>query len=414
MVCKYSRPNSTRNTKRANATTNSKGLRARNGHPTPSEYSGSYSSLAAPVAADSGAEIHLPNAYTIADESAPPLPLDWGSRSLSPRLSNPSMHEDAQAANKDISDMFEEMNHTFDTAGAGNFPGRSGSRSTDFTWDSSLFDSPGGLSHSSLQSASTALLELPSTAASQSHKPSENIEHYPGPVLPDVSTSGYDSIDVNPRSRDSPANLLPMSLHDPVNGDAARSSTSSTAWSSGTPCQCLTSALTVLETLSIEDSRTNWHRVGHLLQFTKGALNECNSLLDCPRCRRVSNFMMLLIVVCQKKITTFEHILVILTERYQARHSSRPSQAVETSSRMSTEQGEGTVMAVKGYEVDREEEPCLFGALTSIQLRNLGSLLVRIKTIMQGWKWEQHVAIVDSVGERVKEQLKLFEKSSGH
>ncbi|MCJ1383954.1 hypothetical protein MMC17_007068 [Xylographa soralifera] len=370
--------------------------------------------MAASVAVGSGAGIHPQDNYTIFEESPPPLPLDWATGALSPRLSNPSVHNDALVANEDINDMFEELNRTFETAEAGIFPNRLGSISTDFTWDPSLFDSPGGLSHSSLQSASTAPLDLPFTATPRSRKPSGNIEHCSASVLPDVSASGYESVDINRRSGDSPADLLPMSLRDTVNSDAVRSSNSSTTWSSGTPCQCLTSALTVLETLSIEDSRTNWHRLGHLLQFTKGALNECNYLLECPRCSCVSNFMMLLIVVCQKTITTFEHVLVVLTERYQVRHSSRPSQTVEASSKMGMDKGEARVMAVKGFEMEGEEEPCLFGALTSIQLRSLGSLLVRIKTIMPGWKWEQHVVIVDSVGERVKEQLKLFEKSSGY
>ena len=322
------------------------------------------------------------------------------------------MHKDAQVANTGIGDTSEGVNRTFDSAEDGIFPDGPGSGSIDFTWDLSLLNSPDGFSHGFLHPTNTALLELPSTAPPpQIHEPG-NTEHYPAAVLPDVSMSGYDSVDVNWRSGDSPANALPIPLHESLDTDTTWSSTSSTGWSSGSPCRCLTSALTVLETVSIEDSRTNWDRLGHLLNFTKRALQVCNVLLDCPQCRRVSNFMMLLIVVCQKITTTFDHILVLLTERYQARQSARPNQAVATPSGMSTNPDEGRVMAVKGYEVDGAEEPCLFGALTSIQLRTLGSLLVRVKTTMQAREWAQHVAIVDSVGERVKEQLELFLKKT--
>ena len=68
-------------------------------------------------------------------------------------------------------------------------------------------------------------------------------------------------------------------------------------------------------------------------------------------------------------------------------------------------------MAIIGYDLDMDEEPCVFGALALIQLRRLSLLLKRVKGVARTWKWESHVAIVDGTEEQVKCHIRKYDKA---
>ena len=172
------------------------------------------------------------------------------------------------------------------------------------------------------------------------------------------------------------------------------------------PCQCLTSALSLLETLAIQSVQPSAPTVARILHFKKRALAQCDALLDCQRCSSLSSFIMLLVVFCEKMVTSYERVLVILTAQYKARQGG-PSFAAAAS-----ERDEERRMAVKDYDVDMEEQPCVFGSLASMQMRKMRAFLARVKGLLRRWNCELHVATVVSVEERLRQQLRLFDKDS--
>lgn len=184
-------------------------------------------------------------------------------------------------------------------------------------------------------------------------------------------------------------------------------STSSAAQSS---CQCLTSALSLLETLAIQSAQPSAPTVARMLHFMKRALVQCDVLLDCQRCSSLSSFIILLVVFCEKMVTSYERVLVILTAQYR----SRQGQPVEVAgaSVATSERDEERRMAVKDYDVDMEEQPCVFGSLASMQMRKMKTFLARVKSVLRQWNCDSHVATVVSVEERLRQQLRLFDKDS--
>lgn len=124
--------------------------------------------------------------------------------------------------------------------------------------------------------------------------------------------------------------------------------------------------------------------------------------------------MILLIVLCQKMILSYERVLVILTEQYnrahQQQHLTRPDAV--SGHPADVIGGEAQQIIGNDYDLDLEEQPCVFGGLASMQLRRLAAFLVRVKVVLKTWNWDPHVKMVDSVEERVREQLRLFDKSS--
>lgn len=184
----------------------------------------------------------------------------------------------------------------------------------------------------------------------------------------------------------------------------------STSSASPVSCQCLTSALSLLETLVTQSAQPSAPTVARILHFKKRALARCDVLLDCQRCSSLSSFIMLLVVFCEKMVTSYERILVVLRAQYK----SRLGQSLEIAggSQATSERDEERRMAVKDYEVDMEEQSCVFGSLASMQMRKMKPFLARVKTVLRQWNCDLHVATVVAVEERLRQLLGLFDKDS--
>lgn len=181
------------------------------------------------------------------------------------------------------------------------------------------------------------------------------------------------------------------------------------------PCRCFASALSLLEKLTLAETQSCPPSVAAKLHLKKRALVQCNKLLDCPQCSNISGFMVLLIVLCEKIISSYEHVLVLLTEQYerirQQTHTKLAGSALgsrtETSLLMQTEQRQ---MTVKDYDLDPDEEPCVFGGLALTQLKRFRDFLLRAKAVLKDCSLDPHVAMLESVEERVRTQLLLYSK----
>ncbi|KAG6988953.1 aristolochene synthase [Physcia stellaris] len=201
----------------------------------------------------------------------------------------------------------------------------------------------------------------------------------------------------------------------PATNGAFKPDVGSTCSSPQVSCQCLTSALSLLETLAIEIARASGPTIARILHFKKRALAQCNMLLDCQRCSSVSSFLILLVVFCEKMVTSYELVLAILTKQYKSRQGREPVGTSTTRSHsgaFDAELEEERQMAVKDYDLDMEEQPCVFGNLASMQMRKMRTFLARVKAVLRQWKCDPHIATVDSVEERLRQQLRLFNKDS--
>ena len=214
-------------------------------------------------------------------------------------------------------------------------------------------------------------------------------------------------------SRRTVSDVSQQSGQSPCSLDAQKPASSLKSSSGNMSCQCFTSAMSLLETLAIEDVKPTLSSVAHLLHMKKRALMQCNTLLDCQRCSSVSSFMVLLIVLCQKLLASYERVLVILTEQYNRLSERRRADELESPPNAgNTDSDEERQMMVKDYDLDPAEEPCIFAGLASMQLRGLASFLARMRHVMRSWNWDPHVTMVDSVERRVREQLRLFDKDA--
>ena len=233
-----------------------------------------------------------------------------------------------------------------------------------------------------------------------------------------LTSANISQSDFSSRNGNSPGTAR-HSTTDPSEVDALRLAVSPTSSSErAASCQCLMSALTLLETLAIESARPSAPTVARILHFKKRALAQCNTLLECRRCSTVSSFIMLLVILCEKMITSYEQILAVLTKQYNLRQarllgSATRYQSVESGNDHAAHAlDEERQVAVKDYDLDMEEQPCVFGGLASLQMRKLKTFLTRVKAVLRQCHCDLHVVMVDSVEERLRQQLRLFDKSS--
>jgi hypothetical protein len=62
---------------------------------------------------------------------------------------------------------------------------------------------------------------------------------------------------------------------------------------------------------------------------------------------------------------------------------------------------------LREYEVEVEEEPCVFGGLVQTQIKKMVSFLAILKVMPREHAWHSHIALLDIVGNDVKELVRM-------
>jgi hypothetical protein len=88
---------------------------------------------------------------------------------------------------------------------------------------------------------------------------------------------------------------------------------------------------------------------------------------------------------------------------FKPEYGSRRCNESETSNGLTPDKR----LVFKDYEVDVEEEPCVFGGLTSMLLKTLLLFLANLRALASGWSWGTHVLMVDAVEKRVFALLRV-------
>lgn len=164
-------------------------------------------------------------------------------------------------------------------------------------------------------------------------------------------------------------------------------------------CRCMSTALDILEVLEIKNSKMSLEAIDGILSFKKRALNQCNVMLECQGCNSHSQFMMLLVVICDKMVASFERLSLTCREVHQQIANVGDPKKAEGFTIV-----DGKSLFVGEYEVDLDEERCyLVRQLVMLQLRNLATFELRLKGIANGWSWDAHKTMLATIDKRLQD-----------
>lgn len=118
---------------------------------------------------------------------------------------------------------------------------------------------------------------------------------------------------------------------------------------------------------------------------------------------------MLLIVLCQKIVSSYQRTVTILTEQSNKLHCPNQDNVIQVPSMEATMATAREVdrSLVREYEVEVEEEPCAFGGLVQMQTTKMTSFLAMLKVMLREYAWGSHIAMLDVVGNDVKELVRM-------
>ena len=181
-------------------------------------------------------------------------------------------------------------------------------------------------------------------------------------------------------------------------------------------CQCLPSTLLILEEFTVASIRSSLKTVALDLHLNKRAINMCWNHMACYACSSNSSLMNLLITLCQKVAVSYESLIRTLEIQFNKLHppgGPAPVPMVERDIWFGSDEGGlkkamvpgGAKIVLNEYEVDIEEEPCVFGGAATMQLKKFRTFLIKFKELMRERVWIEHAVAVDMVEEQVKAVL---------
>lgn len=181
---------------------------------------------------------------------------------------------------------------------------------------------------------------------------------------------------------------------------------SSSRESSGEPfnrasgCPCQQQALLVLEELEVRKQKTALQFADAMLVVRRRSLTVCEAMLSCERCPMVSSNTMLIILICEKMLATYQFSPGIDFEN----ESSTPECAKGSIGKHSEILKRRVSLGV--YQIDTKHEWArLVDLLTSIQLKRLQSLLIHLRAVVESAGPESLLSVVHAHEASLKEIL---------
>ncbi|KAA8909873.1 hypothetical protein FN846DRAFT_587829 [Sphaerosporella brunnea] len=178
-------------------------------------------------------------------------------------------------------------------------------------------------------------------------------------------------------------------------------------------CVCLQKAVDILEELETAASECGNNQmdnscVDQVLSTHKRALVQCSSMLCCESCSLRSAVVMTLIAVCEKMLNAFERV----SRNYQLQNDNSQntppsiSEDAVSLAMLSARQGMEFAGYLGKYKVDTDKEwRSLISVLVLLQLKELGTLLGKLKTVATQLNWETHLTMVVSFDRRLREAI---------
>ena len=177
-------------------------------------------------------------------------------------------------------------------------------------------------------------------------------------------------------------------------------------------CQCMQKVLVVYEEV---ETKTNSDKVGstdYYLNFQKSVLGQCSRMLKCSSCGRTSGFVMLLITICERLMSSFRRILGHCSDtlrRYQEmQQGSQSPKAGRAKASGDVDDGDGgkQKVFVGGYGIESpQEQYCLVITVIELQLKDFRSLLLRLHDLTVRAGWEKHISMLHPIDDQMQDIL---------
>ena len=184
-------------------------------------------------------------------------------------------------------------------------------------------------------------------------------------------------------------------------------------------CQCLQSILGLLEELENRASTTDAYTMDSVLAYHKEALNHCIHMVRCSACIARSDYMMLLGVVSDKLITSYEQITNKNTESAQKGvENNERGTGISSSSSSGVGGGGGQareglarVVSLGYYKIDCPTEwEYVMRVLILLQVRQVFELLARMQHIAEETSRGPQVSATRMREQRLKAIAEKFKR----
>ena len=179
-------------------------------------------------------------------------------------------------------------------------------------------------------------------------------------------------------------------------------------------CRCLHLTLSLLEGFENRDLATDQQRLDSTLANHKSALDHCISMVQCPSCSTRSDYMILLRVVSDKLITSYEQMVAENIESLRRRRPNENDREYDSTASAFSQGLDGGPKAYPSrglsfgcYTLEGPMEGSLIvSVLIAMQLKQMFALLAHLQSIAAGIPGDSQVSTMKARRQRVQIMLK--------
>lgn len=178
------------------------------------------------------------------------------------------------------------------------------------------------------------------------------------------------------------------------------SRTTTSLTSAATTCRCVNLTLTLLEKVQSYSKVTSFCTAEKSLHSLKGLISQCQGILNCPECRNPSRVMTFSILLTEKVVGILEDVASVWESTTLACGSDENAAQIE----MYGHAHRWVPISLGQYHIDTVQERCeIFGFLILAQVKNLGSLLHRLRLHAEERRLESQQSFLQPIALRVQE-----------
>lgn len=143
------------------------------------------------------------------------------------------------------------------------------------------------------------------------------------------------------------------------------------------------------------------------LGFQKSVLSQCNGILRCKECRRISAIAMLMITICERLVCSFQSISERCFDRlryYQQRHN--PDFPLRRKVSSEEDLGGNQKVHIGGYGVESpQEQVFLVIRVVELQIMGLRRILTRLNDAAVDSGWEKHIPMLHPIDQQIQQTM---------
>lgn len=213
----------------------------------------------------------------------------------------------------------------------------------------------------------------------------------------------------------------------PEREDAVFSTDSKTTTEASSPvtsdpgCSCFSQAASTHEAIEVAVWGQNelWRNADDMLRHQKKALMECEELLGCRRCTAQSAYMMLLLSMCRRILTTLGNLCQgtswrgsgnTVTPSGHGPEQGKWRKHADDSDGTEESRSRGYGISIRNRQLDDDDEHLVLQSLLTARVARLGRLLSTLDRIVSEHNWPAHKAIIRELQTRLTGSSFVVEK----